>query len=396
MSVAKKIIVGSSIAIVATAQWKEVMYGEDAIILAISFTDKDNGFFPYGDSDGSVGMRVTADGGKTWKAESATQFSSLLMDAAGAGANGVVGGLFDTQYSSDQWQTWNASDNKDKFISQSCDTVGLGKKNDQFFGIVGSDFAGGNGVAISTNGGKHFTFTNITQLTTLARYGAYPSTQVFYVSAGMWPSSEAVKNDPTLVREISAHLRVHKTANGAHKLVPVLDIAKERGEQPQQSGRGLLSPPPPTPGWIGQIVTSKDAGKTWTSSFIDTGNLYFNDIDCGDETHCCASADGAQGSYIYCTSDGSTWSKKVFIAGSDHSMMSMVALSKSEFWAGGGTLSSTDFTGIFMHTTDGGNTWTNQTLAKVYIDDIDFGDMTHGWASTLDRNSLSGIANFGY
>ena len=61
-----------------------LLLGEDAIILAITFTDANNGFFPFGDSDGSVGMKTTTDGGKTWNSESATQVTTSAHTQARA------------------------------------------------------------------------------------------------------------------------------------------------------------------------------------------------------------------------------------------------------------------------------------------------------------------------
>lgn len=362
-------------AAVAANTWTEVAYGEDAIILAICFTDSNNGFFPFGDSDGTVGMKATNDGGKTWTTNSATKFSSLLMDGTCAGKNGVVGGLFDTQFSNNTWQSWYTPSSKDKFISQSAGTI-FGKTDDQFFGLAGSDLAGGNGIATSTDGGNTWGFHNVSVLVTLPRYGSYPSRNVWYISAGMWPSNISSTDADEIA--LSSRLSVNKKT-GKRSLKPLTAAAGAQVD-----------------GWIGQIARTSDAGKTWTSLFVDTGNLYFNQIDCGSETNCCASADGATGSYIYCTTDGASWSQKVYVPGASESMMSMTAVGPSEFWAGGGNMDALNFLGIFLHSVDGGNTWTNQTVKSIYVDDMTFGDSTHGWASTLDRNSLSGLASWGY
>jgi hypothetical protein len=359
----------SSLAVASAQTWTEYSYGKDTIILAVCFTDKNTGYFPFGDADGTTGMKVTTDGGVTWNSSPATKFSSLLMDGSCSGKNGVVGGMMDTQYSNDRWATWNVSGGV-KFISQSAATI-FGKQDNNFFGLAGNDILGHNGVAISVDGGKNFKFNNISELVTDSRYGAFPSRNVWYISAGMWGSTEP--KDPSVAHELSAHINVDK--NGKKSF----------------SKRTLA----PTPGWIAQIVTTKDGGKTWTSSFVDEGNLYFNGISCGSETSCCASADGVAGSYIYCTSDGKTWTQKLFNAGPANSLMAMDAVSATEYWAGGGEMDR-NFMGVFYHTTDGGNTWTNQTIHNIYVDDIDYADSTHAWASTLDRDEQSGLARSGY
>jgi photosystem II stability/assembly factor-like uncharacterized protein len=362
------------LAVVGAQKWQEYKYGEDTIILAICFTDANNGFFPFEDSDGTMGMKVTSDGGQSWTASPATKFSSLLMDGSCAGKNGVVGGMMDTQYSNDKWLTWNVS-GPVKFISQSAGTI-FGKQDSNFFGLAGQDILSHNGVAITVDGGKTFKFVNVSALQTYSRYGSFPSRNVWYLAAGMWGSLEGEK-DETVVREMSSHINLHK--NGRRSF----------------NRRPLAPTPGPTPGWIGQIVTTKDGGKTWTSSFVDEGNLYFNGIGCGSETSCCASADGVAGSYIYCTNDGKTWTQKLFNAGPANSLMAMDAVSATEYWAGGGEMDR-NFIGVFYHSTDGGNTWTNQTIPNVYIDDIDMADTTHAWAATLDKNEQSGLARFGY
>jgi len=359
----------SCLAVAGAQTWTEYAYGKDTIIMAICFTDKNTGFFPFGDADGSTGMKVTTDGGTTWTTSPATKFSSLLMDGSCSGKNGVVGGMMDTQSSSDRWSTWNVSQGV-KFISQSAGTI-FGKQDNNFFGLAGNSIIGQNGVAISMDGGKSFKFNNVSELVTDSRYGAFPSRNVWYLAAGMWGSTEP--KDPSVAFELSAHINVDK--NGKKSF----------------SKRTLA----PTPGWIAQIVTTKDAGKTWTSSFVDEGNLYFNGISCGSETSCCASADGVAGSYIYCTSDGKTWTQKLFNAGPANSLLAMDAVSATEYWAGGGEMDR-NFMGVFYHTTDGGNTWTNQTIHNIYVDDIDFADSTHAWASSLDRDEQSGLARFGY
>lgn len=136
------------------------------------------------------------------------------MDAAAKGQNGVIGGVFDTQYTTDGGHTFNVTKG-DKFVGQSCESL-KDPTDDQFFGITGHDIHNGNGVAISTNGGKTFTFKNISELNTYARYGAFPSKDVWYVSAGMFGSegSSPLPASLELVKEISARLYLARTKEG--------------------------------------------------------------------------------------------------------------------------------------------------------------------------------------
>jgi len=140
-------------------------------------------------------------------------------------------------------------------------------------------------------------------------------------------------------------------------------------------------------GWKAQIVKTSDGGKTWTSLFYDEGNFYFNEIDCADETHCCAVGEAdtsaAPGVRIYCTSDGTTFKRVLFNADADFSIMAIQAISQSEWWAAGGDMGSS-FTGYFWHSTDGGDTWTTQTIPGVYGNSLSFPSAAAGFATGFD------------
>ena len=53
------------------------------------------------------------------------------------------------------------------------------------------------GVAVSTNAGANFSsaFVNVAELQTFARYGAFPSANVWYLAAGQWPTAAADRAD---------------------------------------------------------------------------------------------------------------------------------------------------------------------------------------------------------
>jgi len=354
----------------------------DTIILAVAFADTKNGVLPYDDNGSGPGIKVTTDGGQTWTHGTPTRFSSLLMDAAYVGKNAVVGGTFDTQYSNDAGNSFSVTQG-DKLVGQNCETI-RGLTDDQFFGITGGDIRGLNGVAISTDAGKTVKFYNISIAQTIARYGAFPSRKVWYIAAGNFPSTP--KKDPTLVHELSSrvHYHINPTTGRLSVKLQRTDMTQPIKETPNDD-------------WAGQILKTADGGATWTSQFY-TSDFYFNGIDCEDENKCCTVGESnsgkAPGARIYCTTDGTTWNQVYFASGPIHSLLSIrsVVGSPGEWFAGGGELPSQfNITGTFPHSTDGGKTWTVETLKKVYISDLSIVDGSHGWGTSIEEDEQSGL-----
>jgi hypothetical protein len=176
------------------------------------------------------------------------------MDAAFVGNNAVIGGTFDTQYSADGGNSFDVSKG-DKLVGQNCETI-KGLKDDKFFGITGGDIRGGNGVAISTDGGQSVKFYNISVAQTIARYGAFPSRKVWYVSAGQFPSNQ--NKDATLVREVSNRVHLHRDpkTKKLHAKLQRVDESKAIA--------------PPNDDWAGELLKTEDGGATWTSQYYTT------------------------------------------------------------------------------------------------------------------------------
>jgi len=310
------------------------------------------------------------------------QILKLADGRSVCGKNAVIGGTFDTQFSDDGGNSFNVSKG-DKLVGQNCETI-RGLTDDQFFGITGNDIKGLNGVAISTDGGKSVKFYNISVAQTIARYGAFPSRKVWYVSAGQFPSTVA-KSSP-FVRELTRRVHYH-----TNPMTGRLSVKLQRTDATQ--------PIKDTPNddWAGQILKTADGGATWTSQFYSP-DFYFNGIDCEDENKCCAVGESdsgkAPGARIFCTTDGATWTQVYFASGAIHSLLAIrsVVGSPGEWYAGGGDLPSQfNITGTFPHSTDGGKTWNVDTLKKVYITDLSIVDGTHGWGSSIEEDEQSGL-----
>jgi len=130
----------------------------------------------------------------------------------------------------------------------------------------------------------------------------------------------------------------------------------------------------------GEIWKTSDGGSTWTLSFSNYGEFYFNAIDCCDENTCYAVAEGdtsagsiQPGTRIIMTTDGQTWKQVYFNSDEASSLMGVHCITDNEAWVGGGTVAERDFKGTFLHTTNGGQTWETMSVATPIL----FMDMTN-------------------
>eukprot|EP00929_Paragymnodinium_shiwhaense_P095518 TRINITY_DN56705_c0_g1_i1.p1 TRINITY_DN56705_c0_g1~~TRINITY_DN56705_c0_g1_i1.p1 ORF type:complete len:368 (-),score=74.60 TRINITY_DN56705_c0_g1_i1:280-1266(-) len=272
-------------------------------------------------SVGTVCLLETTDGGKTWSTTLVDDGDGLMpLAIAVAPPSIVIGCLFGDYVSHDMGKT---------FVSDSHALMGqwLESRNGYFYDVGQSTFGGTNGVAVSADGADTFKDFNVSVLNTEARYGAFPSLKSWFISAGEWPRSN---DDDTPSDD-----------DGPHSL---------RG-----SGK-------PTGSWKAQIAHSTDGGNTWVSSLYEEDKFYFNGIDCEDDTHCCAVGESDQtspsnGVRIWCTDDGQTWTRTYFQAppqsNDAYSLMMIQSLGDGE-WMAGGTFNNA----AFLHSTDGGKSWT--------------------------------------
>jgi photosystem II stability/assembly factor-like uncharacterized protein len=295
------------VGLVHAGTWTDTNNGFATIACAISFTSDTNGLAPVADNGQGSMILSTTDGGTTWNPVPALESLMFLGGAAQAntdgGASGAMSAMFTIVYSDKADGTFNFTDSvlPGGVTSQN---VATGKYfSDSFYGAAGTTMFGGNGVAVSQNSGAGFMFVNISILQTVSRYGAYPSANVWYVSAGEWPENKKDNDVSDEVYELTKRIRIH--TNRTHNRPPQHSVRMSR-----EIGDTIDN------GWRAEIVKTSDGGKTWTSLFYDEGNFYFNQIDCADETHCCAvgeaDASAAPGVRIYCTVDGTTFTQVYF------------------------------------------------------------------------------------
>ena len=369
-----------------SGQWTIVASDLGTISTGCAFVNATTGYLPVLQNGVGPSIQKTTDAGQTWNDdETAAPFALLLLDiAAHAGADGndnvaVVGALA-MEFSTDGAQTFNESLaplGAGQCIRNIADTPGA-------FAAVGQWGLASikNGPAISYDSGAIFVAVNDTTLDTDARYGAFPTKNTWFISAGTWAGEGADDNPPCddppcvglrprdymneikpgseLVKKQSA--RVHLIREPDGKIV--WGIVK-RGHL-HSANLGVMDPS----NWTAAISRTTDAGSTWETVFELNGQFYFNGIECSSDQDCCAVAEDQgnnvtsdDGTYIYCTSDGgATWTENYRNTDGAASLTDIAALSPQEYWAVGAELGSiSPLYPTFFHTVDAGKTWSAGT-----------------------------------
>jgi len=375
---ARLLLVALCVAAAMAAQWNVTIQTFATISAGIAFTSEMEGIAPVGQNGQGSFVWVTNDGGNTWNPANA-QSELMYLAAAANGQNGLACAAMQLQYSNDNNQNFNDSNMLNGFGPTSQDA----QADSTNFYVIGETMDGLNGVAVSADAGANFKFINISVLKTDARYGAFPSPSVWYISAGEWPDNGAADKaeHATIVKHLSRRVSLYQHLDGTmrHELHAPRPVAKDAAGS-----------------WRAQIVKSTDAGNTWTSVFYETG-FYFNQIACGSEKHCCAAGEADEGSKagirIWCTFDGTTWNQTLWMASQSQSLMALEFISDMEAWAGGGDL-STGMTGYFWHTTDGGMTWTPTQVQGVYANDFSFPSADRGYCSAFNEFDESSFLTY--
>jgi hypothetical protein len=321
---------------------------------------------PVGVNGAGTKILYTTDGGKSFTSEPSV---SELMYLGGAicGDSAALSTLL--------WLEYNQAFANDtfNFVNAKC-PGGFQSQNvecsdsNTFFATGLSLPAGATngGVAVSRDAGATFSFVPAAALLTQARYGAFPSGNTWYVSAGNWPSSQTERDEDAFFAAQGMQFR------RLNSRISTLQDGK--------SIKRMLRTEPRTLGATGafyaaQIAKTTDGGKSWKSVFFQNNTFYFNQIACGSEQSCVAVGEAdsdspAPGVRIWTTADGGhSWQNTFSDSDSAKSMMACFAVSETEYWAGGGSLSSS-IQGIAYHSIDGGMTWTTETVPGVYFNNI--------------------------
>jgi photosystem II stability/assembly factor-like uncharacterized protein len=144
-----------------------------------------------------------------------------------------------------------------------------------------------------------------------------------------------------------------------------------------------------TVGEAGEILATTDGGAHWSAQQSatdqDLNDLTF--VDANDGWAVGGESDfssGAASAVVVHTADGgTTWTPQTSgVAGLADPLTGVSFVDASNGWAVGGKDSMDVSDGVVLHTTNGGQSWTPQTIPdrRVQLNGVAFADARHGWA----------------
>lgn len=358
-----------------------VLSGEfSAVTVGINFRNDQVGWTTRTTGSDLPTVVKTTDSGASWAPVAHAPASPMPMSVAakkGSGAAGVVGvtGLGTTEYSLD-------GDHFNRSLAVVLVSQDIKFHNGRM------TLSQSSGVCVSTTNGILYSCHKVPyKYGQTGRYSSSPSANVIYHTAGTWPSKSQPHDD---LFEITRNLR----------------IVRKSGEVKYEVGpRMQTDKPNDNDTYTAELWKSSDGGKTWKNLIADQGSFYFNDIHCIDDTHCVAVGEGFAndgsknpGARVYVTTDGETFNEShVESTTGGESLMAAKMLSTTEHWAGttktGGLIAPL----LALHSTDGGNTYTNEHALVIgqMITAMDFISNQHGYATTVNALQVSSLLQYG-
>ena len=285
-------------------------------------------------------IQKTVDGGKTWDVVWTKPVLDIFLAAAVKSATQVViGGVLFQTYSEDG-TTFHAANNAAMSSAQDAHVLPDGRF--ALVGAFGVTFSHGpaNGLALSPDG-KHYTYMDTgvsTILLGLARYGSFPSKDVWYISFGIFPQNNGDGPGPPGHR-LNKHATIK--ADGAPAFHYEYDTKYDAGAG---GDPGFPTPAPipvpcnvnPENCFAAAIAKTENAGKTWQVVWKDqTSNIYANGIHCSSETHCVAVTEGDFASIRVTRDGGKTWKESQHDPDPASQLMMVHMMSEDEVWVTG-------------------------------------------------------------
>lgn len=364
----------------SSKHWKPVnspTFEALGVVIDVAFeADGKTGYAGAGSNGVGAQIVKSEDSGVTWNpvwptGPNATAFNIFLASVVKSNTSAVVAGALFRTYTTDG-NTFQGSTNGLMSPAQGGSIMANGD-----YALVGPQ-GSQNGYATSTDG-KTWTPVDIGVNASLfpARYGSFPDSQNFYVTAGLFPNTGAGLNAPGS-RRVTHRVAVDNEGSEMH----VGDNVQGNGPTDCKTDPGNC--------FSASIVKSSDGGKTWRKVFedINTGhNIYPNGIDCISAEHCVAVLEGDTARILVTTDGGETWNETMHDTDSASSLMAVHMISDKEVWVSGGHMDQADFEGRFWHSTDGGMTWVKEAIPDLYIISFDMISADSGFAVALTLQS---------
>lgn len=293
--------------------------------------------------------------GSEWSKETLGDATAgMLMDAATSNVVSVGVSMLPVVLSTDGGKTYTTSTSISA-LSQSV-SVFPPDSGDQI-GIVGAMSTGKgqpfvNGVAHSSDLGETWSVSSIPGGS--VRYGSFPSSDTWYVSAGMWGEDSVAVGASS--GSLSSRMSFHQHTDRTFHL----------HEHAVNTTASSASPVKDENGWWGKLFKTSDAGATWENVFSSAADdtYYFNSIACSTTERCVAVTEGitVDDFRAYVTTDGGkTWTNTLSNAVKPTNQVSLMGagwVSDLEGWVAGTAKSGAQLVGLFFKTSDGGETFT--------------------------------------
>jgi photosystem II stability/assembly factor-like uncharacterized protein len=339
----------------AQNEWTVIHKRVATLGTGITFFNENDGIIAGADNGIGTVVLQTTNGGLNFTRQNATERDSfMILDLDMADPDdGVFSGVgmlrFGCSAYTEDGDDWIETDERHLFCAFQ-DVEAISKRDYVLIGEWAKlTDTQGNGVQISTDGGKRFHDSNWDQ-NTPARYGSFVSTDIGFVSGGEWPETPAE--------------RLKSRRNGERRITERISIVNDRFYMHDISHNGV-----DIPGY--QAVIAKYNKGDWTTLFNQTGSIYFNGIFAADENNIWAAAEGinsttgAPAAYVYYSGNGGqTWNIQLYLE--EGSMINVAFLNTTYGWAIGGEKTGDKLYGTYFLTTNGGLTWTSYAVKDVY------------------------------
>lgn len=342
---------------VSGASWQFTSFDEVTSVGGVYATSASDCYVAFSDNNKGPGVYVTNDYGASWFLDG--PYGSLNTDTARDSLGNEVITSIGAIYVSQNNGPYEKIEGRDITFSQNVESLG-----DNTFGVSGTHFPNGvnsdavNGVALTTDAGNTWSYydTGLDEYKYVARYSSFPSSSTWYVAQGSWGSAGGALNGWNTTDTSTWNINSRLSISSKNEAPTVKSL---RGETVH----------------FGAISKTTDGGKTFSMVYNSNGEYYMNEIDCFSTEVCMAVGENGESAFAIRTENGGkTWNTvKTATSAAGFNLMGCKMLSEQEAWISGGTFEK-GMVGYYFHTTDGGKTWTEDTLDKAYSIDLSFAD----------------------